>query len=85
MLTKPQVDCEDEQDIQCGCLNEVWMNSDCSTAFLCQGEMSETGENPGNTLSCFLDDYIVSADFHYPVVKTCVPDVGQCPGSFHFG
>ena len=79
------MDCDANNEIECGCLNEVWVNSDCSSGFLCKGEMTETGENPGNSLSCFLEDYILSVDFHYPVSPTCVADVGQCPGSFHFG
>ena len=85
-----EVDCppEDPEDfsfeIECGCAGEVWMNRDCTEAFLCSDKMSEKGQNSGNVGTC-PPGRIIEIDFLNAFEYNCTKELDKCPGSFHFG
>ena len=68
---------------ECGCAGEVWVNEDCSEGFVCDAE--KKGEaNTGDFVTCN-EGEIVAMNLQSPLDSRCIPDEGQCPGSFNAG
>ena len=76
--------CRDEDFApECACDGEVWMNNDCSEAFICSGK--KTGStNPGDIFTCGNDEVAVVdlADHSKPY---CSTDKTKCIGSYNLG
>jgi len=83
---KLQLDCSSDFAVSCECEHQLWINEDCTQGFWCNGvyDQDNDNQNPGSYIKC-PEGLIISLTFIYPPRYQCVPDEGQCPGSFHFG
>ena len=76
------MDCAANFDVRCGCAGEVWMNADCSQAFVCDAEIDADNVNDGHLAEC--PNGIIDIDWNTPFAFGCSTEKA-CPGSFHFG
>ena len=57
----------------CGCAGEIWLNSDCTSAFVCTGPAEGT-YSPGGTVGCPADRPYIQFDYYDASSYACVDD-----------